>query len=472
MADVSPQAHLRRRSSLPNIKFVPLTIAERRVLARQRKKQEEEARKVAAKKAAEEKKLKAKQRRKELKAIDAKSRSKYSLKDGMAQCAYCGEFIQEIEYEDHIVSHPTQIRVRIWLGNAENSKDLKFLRGRGVTHILNATREIELPKDVSKAIKSFKRIAIQDKTSDTVMHYIRESNAFIDKALAESSQHVIFIHCREGRSRSVSFLSAYLMWKEQISFYAALSDIRSKRHIVLPNNKFYAELERYDRELVKDRAKYGAPDASFKLKKVKLNKNKQQNGKEKNVFAMVPKVPKRVSDDAKLVEDGDGDEDDDDDDEEEVDVSQLVNGKYDNHSGKRGKPDRHHRRRSSLPEMDMMMQLTGRAGRVSGITAGRVSGISTAFSRALSPVPGSPVGKKKRQAKAGVSYEKDIKPKNARKKKSSNSSSKSTSRSKEATFDIEEPMDASDIFANVNGTNKSKKKTKSSSKKKNKKAKN
>ncbi len=70
----------------------------------------------------------------------------------------------------------------------------------------------------------------------------------IEKALSESSFNIIFVHCREGRSRSVSFLSAYLMWKEKQLFHAILSDITSKRHIVLPNNKFYSELEKYDKK--------------------------------------------------------------------------------------------------------------------------------------------------------------------------------------------------------------------------------
>merc|ERR1712157_627054 len=86
----------------------------------------------------------------------------------------------------------------------------------------------------------------------------------------------IFIHCREGRSRSVSFLCCYLMWKESMSFIAALSDIRSKRHIVLPNNKFYRELEKFDKQIVIDREednckKFGSPSKKFKLQKVAKN---------------------------------------------------------------------------------------------------------------------------------------------------------------------------------------------------------
>eukprot|EP01084_Bolivina_argentea_P074159 134552_1 len=98
---------------------------------------------------------------------------------------------------------------------------------------------------------------------------------FIESALEETKFNTVFVHCREGRSRSVSFLCAYLMWKEGISFYAALSDVRSKRYIVLPNNKFYHELELFDKDLIIDRRskatprskKYGVP-SMFRLQKI------------------------------------------------------------------------------------------------------------------------------------------------------------------------------------------------------------
>merc|ERR1712228_1064327 len=118
------------------------------------------------------------------------------------------------------------------------------------------------------------------KEHETILDYINLSNKFIDKALGDSSFNVVFIHCREGRSRSVSFLCCYLMWKESMSFIAALSDIRSKRHIVLPNNKFYRELEKFDKEIIVDREennckKFGSANKSFKLMKVAKN-DKQQ----------------------------------------------------------------------------------------------------------------------------------------------------------------------------------------------------
>merc|ERR1719229_26694 len=127
-------------------------MAERRLLARQKRKQEEKEAKLAKQREAEEKKQRMKQLRQAAKATDKKQRTKYTLKNGKALCGYCGQMIDELEYDDHIVSHPTRIRNRIWLGNAENSRDLEFIKSRGITHILNCTREIECPQKIQSRL--------------------------------------------------------------------------------------------------------------------------------------------------------------------------------------------------------------------------------------------------------------------------------------------------------------------------------
>ena len=126
--------------------------------ARQKRKEEEEEAKLAKQREAEEKKQRMKQLRQAAKATDKKQRTKYTLKNGKARCAYCKQMIDELEYDDHIVSHPTRIRQRIWLGNAENSKDLDFMTDCNITHILNCTREIECPQSIQSRLTGFKRM--------------------------------------------------------------------------------------------------------------------------------------------------------------------------------------------------------------------------------------------------------------------------------------------------------------------------
>merc|ERR1719204_2401369 len=300
--DGSPSKLRRRRSSLPNMKFVPMTMAERRLMARQKRKEAEEAAKAAAQQEAEERKLRMKQLRETAKAGDKRQRSKYTVRDGKVKCWFCGALVDELEFAEHSVSHPTRVRERVWLGNAPNSGDVAFLRERGVTHILNCTREIAVTSAVAAQLTSgggvvedyVKRVAIADKNSETILDYVVQSNLWLEGVLSDA-RHCVLVHCREGRSRSVSFLCAYLMWKERLSFHSALADIRSKRHIVLPNSKFYAELERLDKELVSDR-RAGAP--RFKKPDAKLRLRKVQNGKGHNAQVEVAAQVEVEADDA------------------------------------------------------------------------------------------------------------------------------------------------------------------------------
>eukprot|EP01083_Nonionella_stella_P209265 758740_1 len=339
-------------------------MAERRLLARKKRQNEQEAVKLAAERAAEEKRQRAKKLRKATKAKDSSHRRKVTVLGTLIHCRYCDDMINNMEFDDHKVSHPTQIRNRIWLGNGENSKDINVFKKCGITHILNCTREIELTKQISKKIKSFKRISIQDKSHETILDYINESNQFIEKALVETKFNVIFVHCREGRSRSVSFLSAYLMWKEKQSFHAILSDITSKRHIVLPNNKFYSELEKFDKQLVNDRKhnnckKFNKPNTSFILAKVaayKRNNNEQFS------------IPEQYTNDVKY-------------DDDDYQISAPPKSK-------------HEKRRSSLSDIDLTQAVNSPFMRTSVKLALSYSAFSSG--RPLSPVAGSPVVKKKR----------------------------------------------------------------------------
>ncbi len=191
---------------------------------------------------------------------------------------------KEWKYEHHYVKHPTHIRQRIWLGSAANVNDINVINRCGITHILNCTKEVKISPQSIKCISTVKRIAIRDKNTVNRADYFKTANQFIENALAASESNVILIHCQQGISRSASFLCSYLMWKEHISFGQALIDIRTKRHIVAPNSKFYSELQKLQQNLIDDRKNmnrsrgneliYGSPSGSFELEKVRKSTDK------------------------------------------------------------------------------------------------------------------------------------------------------------------------------------------------------
>eukprot|EP01083_Nonionella_stella_P209266 758741_1 len=215
-------------------------------------------------------------------------------------CSFCKNSFEEWKYEHHYIKHPTHIRQRIWLGNAENANDINVINRCGITHILNCTKEVKISQQITNCVTDIKRIAIQDKNTVNISDYFKTAHQFIETALAKSESNAILIHCKQGISRSASFLCSYLMWKEHISFGSALIDIRTKRHIISPNSKFYYELQKLDKHLINDtknrkkseESMYPLPNGSFVLQKVR-----------KSINTKTRRISKSFTDEIKLVDD-------------------------------------------------------------------------------------------------------------------------------------------------------------------------
>ena len=83
----------------------------------------------------------------------------------------------------------------------------------GITHVLNCSKDI--PQIEGYELQGFKRVAVSDTTSEEIFEHFREANKFIDETMSDENNK-LFIHCREGKSRSATILTAYLMWKENL----------------------------------------------------------------------------------------------------------------------------------------------------------------------------------------------------------------------------------------------------------------
>lgn len=70
---------------------------------------------------------------------------------------------------------------------------------------------------------------------------------FIENAKQKNLK--IFVHCQIGRSRSVAFVIAYLMWKNKISLNKAFEFVQNKRPIANPNMNFMKQLKEYEYSL-------------------------------------------------------------------------------------------------------------------------------------------------------------------------------------------------------------------------------
>jgi len=142
----------------------------------------------------------------------------------------------------------------IILGDGSTALSVRTLVNEDVTHVVNASfacdsclrRELCGTCVLTKASYYshssqivFKGIAANDEKRFPLYKYFDEATRFIEDALSKGGK--VFVHCREGISRSATLVIAYLMMRKDMSALDATTLVRSKRPI-FPNDGFLQQL--------------------------------------------------------------------------------------------------------------------------------------------------------------------------------------------------------------------------------------
>lgn len=117
-----------------------------------------------------------------------------------------------------------------------------------ITHVLNATLEVPsfyqfVPSPYAfddKETIRYCTLPMIDLPLFPLKNYIDEASQFIHESI--QSGGVVFVHCFEGKSRSVSCIIAYLMEHKLMSLEEALQFVQSRREIANPNFGFRYQL--------------------------------------------------------------------------------------------------------------------------------------------------------------------------------------------------------------------------------------
>jgi len=186
-------------------------------------------------------------------AIEAKSvgttRVKKEKVDEIISCPFCGFQAKTSEMPKHNVIHPNMIIKGIYLGAYENARDEETLKSKlKITHVLNCATELNnyFPKKFK-----YLKLDLTDREKQPISDTFDRAFKFIDKAL-KSKNGKCFVHCQEGKSRSVTIVAGYLMSRYKYSLDNALATITSKRRIAQPNKGFLKELRQFEKSLQED----------------------------------------------------------------------------------------------------------------------------------------------------------------------------------------------------------------------------
>eukprot|EP00930_Biecheleria_cincta_P069584 TRINITY_DN57302_c0_g1_i1.p1 TRINITY_DN57302_c0_g1~~TRINITY_DN57302_c0_g1_i1.p1 ORF type:complete len:770 (-),score=115.83 TRINITY_DN57302_c0_g1_i1:190-2499(-) len=126
----------------------------------------------------------------------------------------------------------------LYIASYQVASDEGALRKRNITHIVNCAADIcdSCFPDKFQYLTYY----LKDANGEEISLLFYRTLEWIHEAIARGG-HVL-VHCREGVSRSATFVIAYLMWRQNLSFEAAFDQIRQARPICNPNTGFTCQL--------------------------------------------------------------------------------------------------------------------------------------------------------------------------------------------------------------------------------------
>ncbi|XP_015795340.1 dual specificity protein phosphatase 3 isoform X1 [Tetranychus urticae] len=146
----------------------------------------------------------------------------------------------------------------IYVGDGTTALCTSLLRRLGITHVLNAAWGKSRSLNLVNTNESFYRdagiefmgIEALDMSTFLLSPHFEAAADFIDKAIITGGK--VYVHCRQGISRSATLVLAYLMIKRDFTVQEAVRTVRRERDII-PNEGFLKQLCLLNETLLLDR---------------------------------------------------------------------------------------------------------------------------------------------------------------------------------------------------------------------------
>jgi predicted protein tyrosine phosphatase len=126
-----------------------------------------------------------------------------------------------------------QVLERLWIGDANDGRNIEALKSRGITAAFNATQETDGWPEDFKLNTPYLRLDQPDGypiSTDKLDRF----KMFMDEQY-EANKKTILIHCAAGISRASTFTILTLMLYHDMTWDAAENLVRSVRPIIFPH---------------------------------------------------------------------------------------------------------------------------------------------------------------------------------------------------------------------------------------------
>jgi len=140
-------------------------------------------------------------------------------------------------------STASEVLPRLYLTNLFTARDEAQLTSLGITHVVSVIEGApNFPQ--TRSLQTL-HIPLSDSSDEDILTHLPTTTSFIRKALEESPDSRVMVHCLMGISRSATVVCAYLIATMRMTSDEALVAVRAKRRIVCPNIGFLRQLEEY-----------------------------------------------------------------------------------------------------------------------------------------------------------------------------------------------------------------------------------
>lgn len=140
----------------------------------------------------------------------------------------------------HNLNYPNEILEGfLFLGNMWHAQSRQVVQHLGITHIVNASLDIENVFE-DEGVR-YHEVKIKDKPDSDISVYFDSTFAFIESAKRTKNGRVL-VHCTQGISRSATLVIMYLMRANNWSLVTAVNFAIASRGVVYPNEGFVRSL--------------------------------------------------------------------------------------------------------------------------------------------------------------------------------------------------------------------------------------
>ena len=137
------------------------------------------------------------------------------------------------------------LKDQLYISSHKTSLNADLLQSKGITHILSILPQATEAYPEKFTYKLIKHIEDEkdDKNAILLSDVFTESSRFIHECLISDGK--VLVHCKAGKSRSVSLVVAYLMVATNYGCQQLIGKVKSRRWCAQPNFKFVGVLREY-----------------------------------------------------------------------------------------------------------------------------------------------------------------------------------------------------------------------------------